>query len=353
MWNKLKKYFLFVIQRRTVQHFLFWLISFRILLEIFANSKDFLRIDFIYTGVFISTIMLPVYINLRILIPKILTGNKYFLFGILFLLLLTSSVLINYVTFNSLIDYIFPGYYFISFYEFIDIAKFMLVFMLLTSLLKLSKSWFILTETKKKLSQIEAEKYRNELLALRTQINPHFIFNSLNNIYSLAINKSDMAPDALIKLSNIMRYVIYEGSADRVNLNDEVNILKEYIELQNLRAKDSKINFISNIKNSKARLAPLIFLPIVENGYKHGIKGDVKNAYLNIELKESDGIIVFITINNKGSVENIEKDTGKGIGLENVKRRLELIYPGNHEFRIFDEVNRFVVEIQIQYGKDD
>lgn len=353
MLNRLSRIIQFLAGIRILHHFLFWLVSFRILLGVFANSKDFLPIDYIYTGVFITTIIIPVYLNLRILIPKILSEYKYLLYGFSFLSLLALSVAINYITFNNLIDYIFPEYYFISYYEFIDIAKFMFAFMGLTSLLKLSKSWFIVNETKKKLSQAEMEKYRNELMALRSQINPHFMFNSLNNIYSLALQKSEKAPDAIIKLGNILRYVIYEGSAERVSLADEVKILNEYIELQNLRTSNSKISFTSEIQEGNAKIAPLIFLPIVENGFKHGIKGDIKASFLDISLVDSGGVIKFKTVNNKGLVENVEKEIKQGIGIDNVKRRLELLYPGNHELRIFEEENRFVVEIQIRYGGEN
>ncbi|MCK4922544.1 MAG: sensor histidine kinase [Bacteroidales bacterium] len=349
MLNKLKQAFIYIAGIRIIQHFLFWLVSFRILLGIFGNSKDFLIIDYIYTSVFIFSISIPVYINLKLLIPKLLSIKKYILFIISFSFLLALSVFINHIIFSKLIDYVFPEYYFISYYELIDIAKFMIVFMALTSLLKLSKSWFLVAETKEKLSQLETEKYRTELMALRSQINPHFMFNSLNNIYSLTLSKSEKAPDAVIKLGNIMRYVIYDGSSESVALKDEIKILEEYIDLQNLRAKISKISFSFKVQNDEAKISPLIFLPIVENGYKHGIKGDVENSYLNIILNEADKVLTFKTENNKGIAEKIEKDQNNGIGIENVKRRLELIYPGNHEFHIFDEADRFVVEIKIRY----
>jgi len=227
----------------------------------------------------------------------------------------------------------------------------MLIFMMLTTLLKLSKSWFYVTETQKKLSLAETEKYLNELKALKAQINPHFMFNSLNNIYSLALSKSDKAPDAIIKLGNIMRYVIYDGSKDTVVLKEETKVLREYIDLQNLRTKNATITFTTDIQNEEMKIAPLIFLPLIENGFKHGIKGDTKNAYFQIDIREENNKLIFRAENNKSISALIEKDEHKGIGLENVRRRLELIYPESHEFHIFDEADRFIVEIQIQYGE--
>ena len=349
--NKLKQIFILLAGKRIVQHFFFWLLSFRVLLDIFSNTNDYLRIDYIYTGAFIFTIVIPVYLNFRLLIPNLLSQKRYLLYGIAFLAILSLSVFFNQFTFNYLIDFIFPKYYFISYYEILDLAKFMLVFMMLTTLLKLSKSWFYVTETQKKLSLVETEKYLNELKALKAQINPHFMFNSLNNIYSLALSKSDKAPDAIIKLGNIMRYVIYDGSKNTVVLKDETKVLREYIDLQNLRTKNASITFTTDIQNEEMKIAPLIFLPLVENGYKHGIKGDTKNAYFQIDIREENNKLIFRAENNKSITALIEKDGHKGIGLENVRRRLELIYPESHEFHIFDEAERFIVEIQIQYGE--
>ena len=333
--NKLKDIFLFVAGLRILQHLVFWILSFSVLLGIFSNSGDHLLIDYIYTGVFIVTIVIPVYMNLRLLIPVFLTQKRYLLYGIGFSFVLVLGVAFNHITFSYMIDYIFSEYYFISYYDFVDLAKFMLVFMFLTTLLKLSKSWFYVTETRQKLSLAETEKIRNELKALKSQINPHFMFNSLNNIYSLTLSKSDKAPDAIIKLGNIMRYVIYDGSQDSVLLKEETKILREYIDLQNLRIKDAAISFITEIQNEEIKIAPLIFLPLVENGYKHGIKGDTEKAYLHIVLKEKDNTLIFRTENNKGISGQLEKEEHQGIGLENVRRRLELIYPQRHEFHIF------------------
>ena len=351
MLNKLKQIFILIVGIRVLQHFLFWLLSFRILLGIFSITNEILLIDYIYTGVFTFTIVIPVYFNLRLLIPKLLSQNKYIAFSFAFIVVLIFSVLFNYLCYSYIIDYIFPEYYFISYYELVDLTKFILVFMLLTTLLKLSKSWFFVSEARNKLALLETEKYMTELQALKSQINPHFMFNSLNNIYSLILSKSAKAPDAVIKLGNIMRYVIYDGSKDKVLLKDEVKILEEYIDLQNLRTKNAAITFTTDIQNDDLEISPLIFLPILENGYKHGIKGDVKGAFLNVNLSYKNNTLSFRAVNNKGVSERIEKNEQKGIGLKNLKRRLELIYPERHEFLIFEEADRFVVDIQIQYGK--
>lgn len=328
-------------------HILFWVASFKVLYDLFRDSDGTSKTDIIYTSVFLITLMIPVYINLRILIPLLFSKNRYLLYALSFIGLIPLFSLFNHFTFNKLIDFIFPGYYFISYYDLTDLSKFMLVFLSLTSLLKLSKSWFLVNEAKKKLALAEKEKIHNELLALKSQIHPHFMFNSLNNIYSLAMKKSDKAPGAIISLGNILRYTIYQGAEEKVELADEIRILQQFIELQSLRFKGSKVEFGTDIENKKSKIAPLVFLPLIENGFKHGIKGDVKGGFLKINLVEKKGEIFFSIINNKGVVDSVEDPKLKGIGLDNVRRRLEISYPGSHEFKVFNEEDTFRVELKI------
>ncbi|MFW5821611.1 MAG: histidine kinase, partial [Bacteroidota bacterium] len=179
-----------------LQHIVFWLISFRVVLEIFSSSSDPVKIDYIYTSVFLFTIMIPVYLNLYFFIPRLLSKRKYLLYSLSLLLLIVLFSTFNQLTFNRFIDYFFPGYYFISYYAFFDVVKFFVVFLFLTTLLKLSKAWFFVSETKQKLTEAEKQKIENELMALKSQVNPHFMFNNLNNIYSLSLKNSEKTPEA-------------------------------------------------------------------------------------------------------------------------------------------------------------
>ena len=322
-----------------VFHLGFWILSFKVLYDLFKEGDSISKADLIYTSVFLITIMLPVYLNLRLLIPKLFSRNKYMGYGISF----------NHLTFNRLVDYVFPDYYFISYYELVDLAKFITVFLILTSLLKLSKSWFLVNEAEKKLALAEKEKINSELLALKSQINPHFLFNSLNNIYSLALKSSDSTPGAIIKLGNLLRYIIYRGPEEKVKLGDEIDILNQFIELQKLRSKKADILFNTEIYNNDVKISPLIFLPLIENGFKHGVKSDTNGTFLHIRIRSSEDKIVFSAENNKGKVDNTDDEKHKGIGLDNVKRRLEISYPGKHEFSIFDREELFKVELIIYF----
>ena len=147
-----------IVRSTWLQHLLFWTICFYILLQLFASSSRLLPIDYIYTVIFMVTLMLPVYINLLFLIPLYLQRGNYIVYGALVLATLGVGTYFNLVLFDKLIDYVLPGYYFISYYEFTDLLKFFVTFIMTTSLLKLSKEWIQLNETRERMQQLEKEK---------------------------------------------------------------------------------------------------------------------------------------------------------------------------------------------------
>ena len=149
------------------------------------------------------TLMIPVELNLLLFIPRFLNRKKYVIYSLLFIASLLLFSLFNQLLFDQLIDHILPGYYFISYYSYFDILKFFLVFMVITTLLHLSKEWFDLNEARQRMTLLEKEKIDAELRALSNQVNPHFLFNSLNVLYSLAIKNANETPEAIIKLSDI------------------------------------------------------------------------------------------------------------------------------------------------------
>src|SRR4030042_1517080 len=176
---KFRDFLVKVSQVRILQHVLFWAISFTVLLYFFNTSNKIEKIDIIYTAIFHISLVTGVYLNLLVLIPLFLKKDRYLLYGLLLLAVIAGTAGFNLLTFNKLIDYVLPGYYFISYYEFNDILIFVIVYIGLTTLLKLSKSWFLLMEAGQRLMRAEKEKINIELLALRSQINPHLIFGQL------------------------------------------------------------------------------------------------------------------------------------------------------------------------------
>jgi len=193
----------------------------------------------------------------------------------------------------------------------------------------------------------ENETLKSELSFLRSQISPHFMFNVLNSVVSLSRRKPEMVEPVVIKLSELMRYMLYETNDSSVPLEKEALYLESYIDLQKIRfGNDISINFEQNITNKSNQIEPMLLIPFVENAFKHGV-GLIENPTIDIHLK-SDNSGIFFTVSNKvNSASKLEKkDDSSGIGLSNVKRRLELLHP-NHHLKINETNEVFTVELHI------
>jgi two-component system, LytTR family, sensor kinase len=329
-------------KNRIFQHVLFWSMSFLILTNIFKVSAEIKRIDLIYTAIFHVPIFLIVYLNLRLLFPVFLEKGKYFLYGISVLALIALGAGFYIILFDNWIDYIFSGYYFIAYYGFLDISLYFVIYIFVTNLLRLARGWFHLQE-------IEKEKTVAELKALKSQINPHFLFNSLTSIYSLARKNSTQVPEKVIQLSDLMRHIIYDSDVEYILLPKEIEMIRNYIELQNLRTPENeKIELEVTGEVEGKKVAPLIFLPFVENSFKHGLKSGAENPFVKIKIEVLPNELIFEIENSKGKASEINDSKYKGIGIENVKKRLGLIYPNQHSLNILETENTFKVILQIK-----
>jgi LytS/YehU family sensor histidine kinase len=312
------------------------------LINILKVSAEIQKIDLIYAAVFHLPLFLVVYLNLKVLFPLFFEKGRFLIYLLSLLVVVLPGGGFYFLLFNHWIDHIFPGYYFIAYYSFWDISLFFVIYLSASGLLHLARSWF-------QLQELEKEKTSAELKALKSQLNPHFLFNSLNNIYSLARKKSPLVPDKIVQLSDLMRHIIYESDVEFIPLEEEVEMVKNYIELQNLRSTTPdriKMEITGEIKGKK--IAPLLFLPFVENSFKHGLKNDTNDSYVRIKIETTAHNLFFKIENRKGVTVEIADSKYKGIGIENVKKRLELIYPGKHSLVISDIEDKFEVNLQIQ-----
>jgi two-component system LytT family sensor kinase len=192
---------------------------------------------------------------------------------------------------------------------------------------------------------IETEQLRTELSMLHAQINPHFLFNSLNTVYSLSLKKSDVAPLAVLKLSQLLRYVIEDANHGKVSLEQEVNYLNNYIELQKLRTSaNTSINFVIKGNLASTSIAPLLFLPFVENAFKYGISNN-EASRVDILLESKAAEVSFFITNKKFEYSG---SPSTGIGIGNVQRRLELLYPSRHRLEITNSNSLYSVNLSIQ-----
>jgi LytS/YehU family sensor histidine kinase len=233
---------------------------------------------------------------------------------------------------RSIIPYPFTG----------STAVFFLVFTVSTCI-KVIQQWLSAEKTK---NEIETEKLNTELSFLKSQINPHFLFNTLNNIYSLAVAKSDATAGAVLKLSSIMRYVITDTKHHLVPLEKELQFIQHYIDLQKVRLTD-KVEIVFSISGDieHKQIAPLIFIPFVENAFKYGISTK-ETSVISIEVR-ADESKVILSVHNAIVTRQKELIENTGIGIKNSKRRLELLYPDKHELQVINENGHFTVKLTI------
>lgn len=193
------------------------------------------------------------------------------------------------------------------------------------------------------LKQVEREKMKAELSYLKAQINPHFLFNTLNSIYALTVKKSDNAPESITRLSSIMRYVITEAATDFVPLEKEIEYISNYVELEELRITSKvKLNYKVSGNLSGRQIAPLIFVPFIENAFKHGVSTK-ENSDIGITITVEGNELHLFVKNTKVNVRTINN----GLGMENAKMRLSLLYPGKHTLIVNNAEKEFTVSLKI------
>lgn len=181
-------------------------------------------------------------------------------------------------------------------------------------------------EQEREASALKNENLETELKFLKSQINPHFLFNALHNIYTLSYIKSDLAPEMVLKLSDMLRYILYDCTAEKVPLGKEVGYLKNYVELQQLKAEEADIKLmIASDLPQELPMAPMLMVPFVENSFKHGKIEDIQNGWVRLELRWEAPYVCF-NVENSVPDREFTKDKVGGIGIANVKRRLELLY---------------------------
>lgn len=281
------------------------------------------------------------YINYFVLVPKLLFKKKVFLYVIAILLIVYLGALIyrsfdfsNY--FESL-----PQKVNIKVYKSFSISvMFNIILVILGAVIKTYLAW-TKNETDKK--DIESQKRISELEVLKSQINPHFLFNSLNSIYSLTVKKADEAPEAVIMLSELMRYMLYQANDDFVFLEKEINYIENYVNLQKLRLIDKEsisLSITGNITNQK--IPPLLLISFIENAFKYGID-PIKKSKVLITIDVNDATFKFKCVNVKNRKQIDDKNSG--IGLINTQERLKLLYPNKHELYISDKDNLYTVSL--------
>lgn len=334
---------LMIFRNRWWQHLIFWAVTLLILFNIFKGSGSVEKIDVIYTFIFLVPIVSIVYLNLYLAVPRFLRKEKYLLYTLILLILIGGGALFLYLLFDRWIDIFLPGFYFISYYNVPVLMLYTGSFLVLTTLLKLSRSWFMLL-------RVERMTSTHQLQSLQSQINPHFLLNSLQTIYALSLEKSERSPEVILQLSGILKYTLYETGQATVELEKEIEMISSYVDMYRHRvdADRADIKLVVNGDPGELLIAPMLLIPFIENSFKHGLMGTQDLSFVDIHMEISGDKLQFILRNSCGKSERLELKQKKGIGIENTRQRLELLYPGQHKLDIETQANTFTVNLSIQ-----
>ncbi len=324
-------------------HILVWAVVFLLpiifsLSNFSASDKKHLKPDEFFVLNLISKLYIVVffYLNTQQIVPKILYKKKYLLFFISQALVFIMMLVLDFILFR-LLSIQHP-------FHFINSAYHNISLFVVTSLASII---FKLVWDKAKAEEQQKENIKTELSFLRSQISPHFLFNVLNNIVAMVRLKSDNLEDTVVKLSTLLQYMLYKTDEEKVFLRNEIEYLESYIDLQSQRF-GNKMQIIRNItvNDTYQTIEPMLLIPFVENAFKHGY-GLIKNPIINIILKIENDVLIF-EVRNKFDDTNLQKDKTSGIGLTNVKRRLELLYPASHQLEMIKNDTWFMISLKLQ-----
>jgi sensor histidine kinase YesM len=326
-------------------HTLFWVVAigfivFIALSEAKLTLADILVLFVLFAGVNIALF----YFNYLVLIPQFLNKKKYGGYALSVVITLVLFCFVKYVMALLFKQYILmrSNGHPVSAWEYVASTFFTgALFLFLSTGLKFTVDWFLNERVKR---DLENQRLAAELAFLKSQINPHFLFNSLNSIYSLAYQRSETTPEAILKLSEIMRYMLYECNDNKVDLTKELQYLHNFIDLQKIRfGSKAIIDFKIMGKVDGQQIAPLLLIAFVENAFKHGVANNpLTPIRLFIDVDEAH---LHLHLQNRKHSNN--RDAVGGIGLTNVFRRLDLIYPGKYNLDIRDEADTYTVELSL------
>jgi two-component system, LytTR family, sensor kinase len=279
------------------------------------------------------------------LIPNILLKNKkrkFFAFAFVTIVMFFYIQLL--LTLLLVVKQLSDGYR--LFPEMLDIVMlfFNLFFVVFIAIaIKLYKRW---NEKDFQEQKVQKEKVEAELQMLKTQINPHFLFNTLNSIYMLAMKQSEQTANTVLKLSDILDYILYRIDTPKIAISNEIKIIEDYIELEKIRFSNRvDLNFNTDLKIKGIKIPPMLIIPFIENAFKHGVAKSIEKSWIKISIKESGGILNIIIANSK--VQNKFKDKTGGIGLVNVRKRLNLLYEEKYQLDIFEKQMQYIVSLSI------
>lgn len=339
---------------RIAIHILFWFCAWFFFFFYYKRYSEANAYTFVASLINLVVAAATVYTFNYYLIPKILLKNqqkKFFAFAfvaivmffyiqlLLTLFLVVKLLYAEHQLFPEMIDVVML-FFNLFFVVFIAIA------------IKFYKRW---SEKDYREQIVQREKVEAELQMLKTQINPHFLFNTLNSIYVLALKKSDQTANTVMKLSDILDYILYRADTPKIALSNEIQIINNYIELEKIRFTDRvDLDFTTHILSKAIQIPPMLIIPFVENAFKHGVTKSINRSWIKIDIQERNQMLDIVVSNSKSQTP--QKRKIGGIGLLNVRKRLDLLYNDSYKLDITEKNNHYDVFLSIpvnQQIKDD
>ncbi|NAS13973.1 sensor histidine kinase [Poritiphilus flavus] len=350
-----------ILKRRWLSHLVFWGGLFFILTLLAILNTGGVKQQFINYLTLLPFQMMAAYTLVYYQVPKLLLRKKYLLFFVSFLFFIYFfSVLARLGIVHiaepfirtdfeqeSVMEIVSDPYYLLAVYA---PAIYVTAFLMLAVKMILERF-----REKHDLEVLRKEKVTNELKFLKTQIHPHFLFNTLNNLYALTLTKSDTAPVMVLKLADMLDYILYQCNVPRISIDKEIELIRNYIDLEKLRyGEQLDLDFSYDLEDEQAQIAPLILLALIENAFKHGTGGQSGRPEINISLKTQNERLSLSVFNTKPKAkeEKVVKPGRNSIGLPNVKRQLTLDYPNKHNLEIREESESYLAVLTIDLSKD-
>lgn len=322
------------------RHVAFWIIMYLDEALSLIGLTEEIPIDEMLAGFSVDAAL--VYFNLYFLIPKFFSKAQYSKYLVFTLISLAIAIVLTYLL------VIQPYEYDELFYDLFGTGVFTAGLLGIAIALKVSKIAF---QRQKRLSELQNLHKKSQINYLKNQINPHFLFNTLNNIYVQSKEDPEKVSDSIMKLSELMRYQTYEVDHESISLNKEIDFIKKYLDLEKMRREQLNIETTVSGQTNNIALSPLLFLPFVENACKHSQSSDEVNEFIKIDWSIEGSKLHFSTRNNIGSRKGYLSDADySGFGLENIKKRIALLYPQKHSINITENEKEYKVELILNLG---
>lgn len=344
-----------ILENKAISHTFFWIVYLVFATTLSTMNSGRFTEELIKYLVLLPTQLIATYTLLYIQVPRFSMKKKYTAF---FISLIVSGYLFSALARFSMVHIAEPFFrkdfvqeslgeiltdvYYLLIVYFPSVYSVAFILLIIHILKKR-------TDEQQQIEVLKKEKATNELKFLRAQIQPHFLFNTLNNLYALTLAKSDLAPQVVLKLSEILDFILYQSNQSEISIEKEIELIEGFIELETLRYGDIlNVTFDYQTDDSMAKISPLILLPFVENAFKHGAAGNMENPTIDIQLNVDKRKLYFRVDNNKPKVALSKKESMRGgIGTKNLKRQLELNYPNKYALDVQNSDQEYKISLTL------